>query len=74
MEKSPIEINGKSFDVNFKISYISSDKGKKIVNIKPEFEDIRKISEELGMTIKRVEFVAQAHLEQLFHKYSQKKQ
>ena len=74
MEKRPIEIEGKSFDVNFKISYISSEKGKKIVNIKPEFEDIKNISEELGMTIKRVEFIAQAHLEQLLHKYSQKKQ
>ena len=74
MEKRPIEIEGKKFDVNFKISYISSDKGNKIVNIKPEFEDIKKISEELGIAIKRVEFVAQSHLEQLFHKYSQKKQ
>ncbi|MHA1985679.1 MAG: nickel pincer cofactor biosynthesis protein LarC [Promethearchaeota archaeon] len=73
MEKRPIEIEGKSFDVNFKISYISSEKGKKIINIKPEFEDIKKISEDLGVTIKRVEFGAQAHLEQLHHKYSQKK-
>ncbi len=74
MEQRTIEIEGKRFDVNFKISFIASEKGKEIVNIKPEFEDIKKISEELGIAIKRVEFVAQSHLEQLFHKYSQKKQ
>jgi uncharacterized protein (TIGR00299 family) protein len=69
LEKRIIEIEGKRFDVNFKISYIASEKGKEIVNIKPEFEDIRKISEELGIAIKKVEFFAQSHLEQLFHKY-----
>ena len=45
--------------------------GKEIVNIKPEFEDIKKISEDLGITIKKIEFIAQAHLEQLYHKYNQ---
>jgi len=74
MEKRIIEVEGKKFDVNFKISYISSDKGKDIVNIKPEFEDIKKISEDLGIAIKKVEFIAQAHLEQLFHKYNRIKQ
>ena len=74
MEQRTIEIEGKRFDVNFKISYIASEKGKEIVNIKPEFEDIKKISEDLGITIKKVEFIAQAHLEQLFHKYNRIKQ
>ena len=74
MEKRIIEVEGKRYDVNFKISYISSDKGKDIVNIKPEFEDIKKISEDLGIPIKKVEFIAQAHLEQLFHKYNRIKQ
>jgi len=74
MEKRIIEVEGKRFDVNFKISYISSDKGKEIVNIKPEFEDIKEISESLGIAIKKVEFIAQAHLEQLFHKYNRIKQ
>jgi hypothetical protein len=74
MEKRIIEVEGKKFDVNFKISYISSDKGKDIVNIIPEFEDIKKISEDLGIAIKKVEFIAQAHLEQLFHKYNRIKQ
>ena len=74
MEKRIIEVEGKKFDVNFKISYISSEKGKDIVNIKPEFEDIKKISEDLGIAIKKVEFIAQAHLEQLFHKYNRIKQ
>ncbi len=73
LEKRRIEIEGKIFEVNFKISFISSDRGKEIVNIKPEFEDIKKISENLGIPFKNVEFVAQAHLEQLFHKYNQKK-
>ncbi len=74
MEKRTIKIEGKNFDVNFKISYIVSDKRKEIVNIKPEFEDIKKISEDLGIAIKKVEFIAQAHLEQLFHKYNRIKQ
>jgi uncharacterized protein (DUF111 family) len=71
MEQRTIEIEGRRFDVNFKISYIASDKGKEVVNIKPEFEDIKKISEDLGITIKKIEFIAQAHLEQLYHKYNQ---
>jgi len=74
METRSVEIKGEIFDVNYKISYITSDKGKEIVNIKPEFEDIKKISEKLGITVKKVEFIAQAHLEQLFHKYNRIKQ
>jgi hypothetical protein len=74
MEKRTIEIEGNIFDVNFKISFIISENGKEIVNIKPEFEDIKKISENLGITIKKVEFIAQAHLEQLFHKYNRIKE
>ncbi len=45
-----VEINGKEFKFNVKISHINGD----IINIKPEYEDAKKISEELNMPIRKV--------------------
>jgi len=49
-----VEINGKKFVVKLKISYFISEKGKEIVNIKPEYEDIKKISEQTGIPARKI--------------------
>ena len=46
----PIEIQEENFIVNIKIS---KDSNGKIINIKPEFEDIKKIAEKLNYPLKR---------------------
>jgi uncharacterized protein (TIGR00299 family) protein len=46
----PIEIDEENFIVNIKIS---KDSNGKIINIKPEFEDIKKIAEKLNYPLKR---------------------
>ena len=46
----PIEIQEENFIVNIKIS---KDSNGKIINIKPEFEDIKKIAEKLNYPFKR---------------------
>jgi uncharacterized protein (TIGR00299 family) protein len=45
-----ININGKEFKFNVKISYIDD----KIINIKPEYEDAKKIAEELKIPLRKV--------------------
>ena len=45
-----ININGKEFKFNVKISHIDD----KIINIKPEYEDAKKIAEELKIPLRKV--------------------
>ncbi len=67
IEKQIIEINGKNFELNFKISYIESEKGRKIVNIKPEYEDLKRISELSGLTIKKLQAIAKSQVKQILN-------
>ncbi|MFX1321143.1 MAG: nickel pincer cofactor biosynthesis protein LarC [Promethearchaeota archaeon] len=67
IEKQMIEINGKNFDLNFKISYIESAKGKEIVNIKPEYEDLKRISELSGLTVKKLQTIAKSQVKQILN-------
>ena len=60
VEATKINIKGKTYDLRYKISFIESEEGKKIINIKPEYEDLRKISEASGMPIKKIQLYAQA--------------
>ena len=69
IEQHRIEINSKSYDVNYKISYIESKNGREIVNIKPEYEDLKKISEALGIPVIKVEFIVQAKIKQIFNNF-----
>lgn len=69
IEKISIEINEKEFELNFKVSYIESDSGIEIVNIKPEYEDLKKISEVTGIALKRVQLIAQAKIKQIYNNY-----
>jgi hypothetical protein len=45
------EISGKRFDCRVKIA---SDKAGRIVNVKPEFDDIQRVARELSMPVRRV--------------------
>ncbi len=67
IEKHIIEINKKDYSVNFKVSYIELENSKEIVNVKPEYEDIRKISEESGISVRKIQFIIQAKIIQLFY-------
>ncbi len=67
IEKQIIEINGKNFELNFKISYIESEKGREIVNIKPEYEDLKRISELSGLTIKKLQAIAKSQVKQILN-------
>ncbi len=70
-EHHKILINGVEYPLNYKISFIKIDNKKKIVNIKPEFEDLKKISQTSGLSIIKVQFYAQSQLEQLYKKDNQ---
>jgi len=61
-----IEINGKKFEINYKVSFIESENGIEIINIKPEYEDLKKISDETGITVKKVLLLADAKLKQIY--------
>ncbi|MFW9876489.1 MAG: nickel pincer cofactor biosynthesis protein LarC [Candidatus Thorarchaeota archaeon] len=65
-EKERIEINKKSYDINYKVSFIESDKGSEIINIKPEYEDLRKISEDAGISIKKLQLIIQTNLKKFY--------
>ncbi|MFX0042866.1 MAG: nickel pincer cofactor biosynthesis protein LarC [Candidatus Hodarchaeota archaeon] len=67
IEEQVIEINGKNYNLNYKISYIESRNGREIVNIKPEYEDLKMISEESGLTLKKIQVIAQAKLNQIIN-------
>ena len=67
IEKHIIEINKKDYSVNFKFSYIELENSKEIVNVKPEFEDIKKISEESGISVRKIQLIIQAKIKQLLY-------
>ena len=67
IEKKEIEIENKVYDLRYKISYIESEKQRKIINIKPEYEDLKSISNQSGFSIKKVEFYAQAQITKIFN-------
>jgi len=61
-EKRSVEINGKNYEVNFKISFIRSLNDKDIVNIKPEYEDIKRISKDSGIPVRKIQIILQGYL------------
>ncbi|MFX1325445.1 MAG: nickel pincer cofactor biosynthesis protein LarC [Promethearchaeota archaeon] len=66
IEKREIEIKGKIFEVNFKMSYIESVNGREIVNFKPEYEDLKKISEDLNIPLRKIQSIIQTQITQFF--------
>ncbi|MBN1802321.1 MAG: nickel pincer cofactor biosynthesis protein LarC [Candidatus Lokiarchaeota archaeon] len=71
--RDKVEINSNFYDISYKISYFNTDKGKKIVNIKPEYEDIQKIATDTGLSIVEIQIRAQSQLSALFNKFKQDK-
>jgi uncharacterized protein (TIGR00299 family) protein len=67
-EKYTIEINNEKYELNFKISFIQLDNQIKIVNVKPEFEDLRRISKITKLPIKEIMIYCQPEIEKLFRK------
>ncbi len=47
-----IEINGKWYELNFKISFINNGEKTEVINVKPEFEDLRVISKDTSLPVK----------------------
>ena len=69
IKSQKIEIEGRFFDVQYKISYLDSETDRKIVNIKPEYEAIKNISEETGLTVKEILFIAREKINQMFNDF-----
>ena len=65
-EKCFIDINNEKYEVNLKISFIHLQDRIKIVNIKPEFEDLKRISIRSDLTIKEVLTYCQPEIEKRY--------
>ncbi|MFX0018236.1 MAG: nickel pincer cofactor biosynthesis protein LarC [Promethearchaeota archaeon] len=64
-----IQINGNEYDVRYKVSYFKTEKDKKVVNIKPEYEDLKKISMLTGRSVKDILIYAQSNLKNLYKNF-----
>ncbi len=69
IENKSIEINDKTYGIDFKISYIESEKGLEIVNIKPEYEDLKKISEDTGISIKKIQLILGEEMNRIYNSF-----
>ena len=69
IKTNKIEINGKDYSINYKISFVDFKTERKIINIKPEYEDLKKISNQTGLPVKKVLFYAQAHIQKLYESH-----
>ena len=61
-----IEINGKWYELNFKISFIKKGEKTEVINVKPEFEDLRVISKDTSLPVKQILFYCQNAIEMLY--------
>ena len=50
-EEETFEINGKKYEVTFKIGYVNGE----IISKRPEYEDLKKIAEDSGLPLKKIE-------------------
>ncbi|MFW9945329.1 MAG: nickel pincer cofactor biosynthesis protein LarC [Candidatus Odinarchaeota archaeon] len=64
-----IQINNYEYEIRYKVSYFHTEKGKKVVNIKPEFEDLKKISMLTERPVKEILIYAQNKLKNLYENY-----
>ncbi len=65
-EKGTIEINNNIYELNFKISYIKLEDNIKVINVKPEFEDVRRISKQTNLPLKEILIYCQPEVEKHF--------
>lgn len=67
-EKCNIEINNDKYELNLKISYIQLHDSIKVINVKPEFEDLRRISKQTNLTLKEILNYCQPEVEKHYRK------
>ncbi|TXT55611.1 MAG: hypothetical protein BAJALOKI2v1_640023 [Promethearchaeota archaeon] len=68
-EKVDLKIKNENYSVNYKISFTEEENKKTIINIKPEFDDLKKISDDSGLPIKIIQIYAQREIELLYSKF-----
>jgi len=66
IKKIEIQINSQNYELNYKISYIQTDEGRKIINVKPEFDDLKRISVDLGLPVREVSLFAQEKISRIY--------
>ena len=67
-EKCFIDIENERYEVTLKIAYIKLQEGIKVLNIKPEFEDLRKISQKTNLPVKEILIYCQPEIEKRYRK------
>ncbi|MCS3900787.1 nickel pincer cofactor biosynthesis protein LarC [Methanococcus voltae] len=55
-----VEVKEKKFQINVKYSYINN----KLINIKPEYEDLKRISQELKMPLKNISEIVRKQIDE----------
>jgi len=68
IEHRKLEIRNKEFNLRYKISFIENKNKKIFANIKPEYEDLKVISETLGISVKEVLFFAKNQIKDIYLK------
>lgn len=68
--KSKITILEQDYEITYKISYFQTENKKKIVNIKPEYENLKEISKISGLPVKDVLIYAQELLKKLYEQFN----
>ena len=66
IERKKLEINGKEFHIKYKISFIDFETRRKVVNIKPEYDDLKKISKTLGLSVKNIQVYTHSQIQQMY--------
>ncbi len=66
--KKNLFINKVNYEIRFKVSYINTHDGKKIINIKPEYEDLKHISKKSGVPLKKLQNLSQSEIKNLYKK------
>ncbi len=63
IQKMNIEIDQNNYSINYKISYYLDGNEKKIVNIKPEYDNLKELSRKTGHSIRNLLFLIQTKLQ-----------
>ena len=50
-ETKTFDINGKDYDVTFKIGYVNGE----VISRRPEYEDLKRIAKDTGLALREVE-------------------
>jgi uncharacterized protein (TIGR00299 family) protein len=61
-----LKIGGKLYPIRFKIGFVKVNNESKILNVKPEYEDLNKISKESGLSLKKLIILCQPKIIDLY--------